>query len=373
MKQNKHMNKDKKVTVGLSGGVDSAVTALLLQQQGYDVSAIFMKNWNEDDATNYCPAEEDYADAQTVAAKLKFPLKAVNFAAEYWDKVFKFFLATYKQGHTPNPDILCNKEIKFKVFLDFALSDKGGAFGADKIATGHYAQVDEQQGEYFLLKGKDISKDQSYFLYTLGQDQLAKVLFPLGELDKIEVRKLAEQNHLDVYDKKDSTGICFIGERNFNKFLGRFLKSKPGDIISDKGEIVGKHQGLIYHTLGQRKGLGIGGSKNSTGEPWFAAEKNLEKNQLIVVQGKNNPLLYQQHLSASQLHWVSGNAPKTPFTCTAKTRYRQQDQQCIIQSIEDGICQVSFSQSQFAITPGQSVVFYQQMICLGGGIIEHAN
>jgi tRNA-uridine 2-sulfurtransferase len=377
------MNKDNQmqITVGLSGGVDSAVCALLLKQQGYNVSAIFMKNWNEDDDDNYCPAEEDYADAQTVAAKLNIPLKAVNFAAEYWDKVFALFLDSYKKGHTPNPDILCNKEIKFKVFLDFALSDKGpdkrlnagSAFGADKIATGHYAQVKEENGQHLLLKGKDTGKDQSYFLYTLNQQQLSKALFPLGEIEKTEVRKLAEENNLDVYDKKDSTGICFIGERNFNQFLSRFLKSTAGDMISEHGEVVGKHKGLIYHTLGQRKGLGIGGSKHSTGEPWFVAKKDLEKNQLIVVQGKDNPLLYQQQLQASQLHWVSGEAPKTPYHCKAKTRYRQQDQDCIIKSITNDLCEVEFDLPQFAITPGQSVVFYDVMICLGGGIIEHAS
>jgi len=378
-------SKNKRVTVGLSGGVDSAVSALLLKQSGYDVSSIFMKNWNEDDDENYCPAEEDYADAQTVAAKLDIPLKAVNFAAEYWDKVFAFFLESYQKGHTPNPDILCNKEIKFKVFLDFALADKesdknpdgmlnsGGAFGANKIATGHYAQVKEKNGNYLLLKGKDNSKDQSYFLYTLNQHQLSKALFPLGEIEKTEVRKLAEDNNLDVYDKKDSTGICFIGERNFNQFLGRFLKSNPGDIVSENGEIVGKHKGLIYHTLGQRKGLGIGGSKNSTGEPWFVAQKDQEKNQLIVVQGKKNPLLYQQQLQASQLHWVSGLPPEIPLKCKAKTRYRQQDQDCVIQSITNGLCEVKFDLPQFAITPGQSVVFYNDMVCLGGGIIEHAS
>jgi tRNA-specific 2-thiouridylase len=376
------MKTSQKITVGLSGGVDSAVTALLLKQQGYQVSSIFMKNWNEDDDDDYCPAEEDYADAQTVAAKLKIPLKAVNFAPEYWDKVFSLFLESYKNGFTPNPDILCNKEIKFKLFLDFALSKKqsddldklntASAFSADKIATGHYARVKQVEGKYLLLKGMDNNKDQSYFLYTLGQYALSKSLFPLGELDKTNVRKLAEENNLDVFDKKDSTGICFIGEKNFNQFLGRFLKSDPGDIITTEGKVVGKHQGLIYHTLGQRKGLGIGGTKHSNGKPWFVAEKDLKKNQLIVVQGKQHPLLYQQTLDADQLHWVSASPPSLPFTCKAKTRYRQNDQDCVIESINEGLCHVSFMQAQFAITPGQSVVFYHGDICLGGGIIKYA-
>ncbi len=376
------------IVVGLSGGVDSSVTALLLKQQGLDVSAIFMKNWNEDDDEGYCPAEEDFADAQSIAAELNIPFHGVNFAPEYWDNVFSYFLSEYKAGRTPNPDILCNKEIKFKVFLDYALAQ-----GAKKIATGHYARVKEEDGQFYLLKGKDNNKDQSYFLYTLGQYPLSKTLFPVGELEKPEVRQLAEEFHLATWDKKDSTGICFIGERDFSKFLSQYLPAKPGDMVTPDGEIVGQHQGLMYHTLGQRKGLGIGGrqsdkdaSKKNAGLPWFAAQKDLDKNQLIVVQGKDHPLLYSQKLSASNLHWVSGIAPTPPFKCTAKTRYRQPDQACTItefststeilpERMKNGTensanCVVKFDSPQFAVTPGQSVVFYQDEICLGGGVID---
>ncbi|WP_198264100.1 tRNA 2-thiouridine(34) synthase MnmA [sulfur-oxidizing endosymbiont of Gigantopelta aegis] len=384
MSKDSTASKTPAIVVGLSGGVDSSVTALLLKQQGFDVSAIFMKNWNEDDDAGYCPAEEDFADAQSIAAELDIPFHGVNFAPEYWDNVFSYFLAEYKAGRTPNPDILCNKEIKFKVFLDYALSQ-----GAEKIATGHYARVKEENGEFFLLKGKDNNKDQSYFLYTLGQYPLSKTLFPVGELEKPEVRALAEKFQLATWDKKDSTGICFIGERDFAKFLSKYLPAKPGDMVTPEGEVVGQHQGLMYHTLGQRKGLGIGGRKASkaaektAGMPWFAAQKNLSNNQLIVVQGKDHPLLYSQHLSASQLHWVSGKAPAAPFQCMAKTRYRQADQACTITEINklaakstnlntetQTNCVVEFDSPQFAITPGQSIVFYQGEICLGGGIID---
>ena len=376
MNQNQKQTKtDTPVIVGLSGGVDSSVAALLLKQQGYDVSAVFMKNWNEDDNEGYCPAEEDFADAQSIAAELDIPFHGVNFAPEYWDNVFAYFLAEYKAGRTPNPDILCNKEIKFKVFLDYALAQ-----GAEKIATGHYARVKEEQGQFYLLKGKDNNKDQSYFLYTLGQYPLSKTLFPVGELEKPQVRHLAETRQLATWDKKDSTGICFIGERDFNQFLSRYLPAQPGDMVTPEGEVVGRHKGLMYHTLGQRKGLGIGGRRTSgktdshSGKPWFAAQKDLQNNRLIVVQGKDHPLLYSQSLTASDLHWVSGQPPQPPFHCTAKTRYRQPDQDCVITAIETSAqnsqCMVEFDSPQFAVTPGQSVVFYDGEICLGGGVIN---
>lgn len=366
-------NSIKNIIVGLSGGVDSSVAALLLKQQGYAVSAVFMKNWNEDDDEGYCPAEEDFADAQSIAAELNIPFHGVNFAPEYWDKVFAYFLSEYKAGRTPNPDILCNKEIKFKVFLEYALAQ-----GAEKIATGHYARVKEENGEFFLLKGKDTNKDQSYFLYTLGQYPLSKTLFPVGELEKPAVRELAEQHKLATWDKKDSTGICFIGERDFNQFLSRYLPAQPGDMVTPEGEVMGQHKGLMYHTLGQRKGLGIGGRTSSTGsgsgQPWFAARKDLQNNRLIVVQGKDHPLLYSRSLTASDLHWVSGHAPQLPLHCKAKTRYRQPDQDCIINDIETSEngtqCMVEFDSRQFAVTPGQSIVFYHGEICLGGGIIN---
>lgn len=370
----KNTNSKTKVILGLSGGVDSSVVACLLKKQGIETQAVFMKNWDEDDEDNYCPAEEDLADAKAVAKQLDIPLHAVNFAADYWDKVFVNFLSEYEAGRTPNPDILCNKEIKFKVFLDYALT----LYPHDaqvKIATGHYARIKEIDQQYFLLKGVDNNKDQSYFLYTLGQQQLSQSLFPLGELHKPQVREIAKDYALSVFDKKDSTGICFIGERNFNQFLKQFLNSKMGDMITPEGEIIGQHQGLIHYTLGQRKGLGIGGSKankntQATGEPWFVADKDIQSNQLIVVQGKNHPRLYHQQLTANKLHWISGQAPSLPLDCQAKIRYRQADQQCSILSInEEGFCRVKFAQQQFAITPGQSIVFYAGEICLGGGII----
>ena len=348
----------------MSGGVDSSVAALLLIEQGYEVEGLFMKNWEEDDSPEYCTATEDLADAQSVSDDLGIKLHTVNFATEYWDNVFEYFLEEYRSGRTPNPDIMCNKEIKFKAFLDFALD-----LGADFIATGHYAQIDRSTNNIKMIKGFDNNKDQTYFLYTLQQDQLAKSLFPVGELDKSVVREIAQKAGFDTANKKDSTGICFIGERKFTEFLQRFLPAQPGEIINTEGDVIGKHQGLMYYTLGQRQGLGIGGLKTSDEAPWFVLDKDLKNNQLIAGQGHNHERLLKQQLRASQLHWVAGKAPANSFNCHAKIRYRQQEQACSI-TIIDNECLVCFDDKQRAITPGQSIVFYQENICLGGGIID---
>lgn len=352
--------------IGMSGGVDSSVSALLLQQQGYDVSGLFMKNWEEKDPDGHCPAAIDARDALGVCDRLGIGLDAVNFAKEYWDRVFQYFLDEYSRGRTPNPDILCNKEIKFKAFLDYALTQ-----GADFIATGHYARVVRRDGLYRLLKGRDANKDQSYFLYTLGQRQLSKTLFPVGELAKPEVRRIATEAGFANHAKKDSTGICFIGERDFKDFLSRYLPAQPGEMRTPEGELIGRHDGLMYYTLGQRQGLGIGGRQGDNGEPWFVAGKELASNTLIVVQGHDHPLLYSRHLVAGNLHWTSGAQPGLPLRCTAKTRYRQSDQACTITALGNDTCGVTFNQPQWAVTPGQSVVFYSGEECLGGGIIEH--
>lgn len=349
----------------MSGGVDSSVSALLLLQQGYQVEGLFMKNWEEDDTDTYCSASQDVADAQAVCDKLGIKLHTVNFAAEYWDGVFEHFLTEYKAGRTPNPDILCNREIKFKAFLDYAM-----ALGADYIATGHYTRRAFVNGKWQLLKGLDPNKDQSYFLYTLGQAQLAKSLFPVGELPKAEVRRIAAEAGFVNSAKKDSTGICFIGERKFKEFLSRYLPAQPGDIETETGKVIGRHQGLMYYTIGQRKGIGIGGLKNAAEEPWFVLEKDLNRNVLIVGQGHDNPRAFTNQLVCSQLHSVAGEAPTMPLKCAAKTRYRQPDQNCEIIHLADNRYQVNFVEPQRAITPGQSVVFYQADICLGGGIIE---
>lgn len=353
------------VIVGLSGGVDSSVAALLLQQQGYQVEGMFMKNWEEDDSEEYCSAAEDLADARSVSESLGLSLHAVNFSAEYWDRVFSHFLKEYEAGRTPNPDILCNREIKFKAFLEHAIG-----LGADYIATGHYARVDCKDGRYRLLKGRDAGKDQSYFLYTLGQSQLSRSLFPVGELEKNEVRRIAEQHQLVTYDKKDSTGICFIGERNFREFLSRYLPAQPGEIQTPEGLVIGHHSGLMYYTLGQRQGLGIGGVPGASDDPWYVVSKDMERNVLIAAQGHNHPLLFSQSLQASQLSWVDGAGPAAPYRCRAKTRYRQSDQACTITRMENGQCEVVFEEPQRAVTPGQSVVFYDDEVCLGGGVIE---
>lgn len=358
-------NSGKKVVVGMSGGVDSSVSAYLLQQQGYEVTGLFMKNWEEDDNEEYCTAAQDLADAQAVCDKLGIPLLTINFAAEYWDNVFEHFLAEYKAGRTPNPDILCNKEIKFKAFLEYAAED----LGADFIATGHYVRRRDINGTSQLLRGIDTNKDQSYFLYTLSAEQISKSLFPIGGLEKPEVRRIADELGLITAKKKDSTGICFIGERKFKDFLGRYLPAQPGDIVTIDGEIIGRHEGLMYHTLGQRKGLGIGGIKTATEEPWYVAEKDLINNRLIVVQG-DHPALYSTGFTAQQLHWVDRKTVTAPFRCTVKTRYRQQDIACLVTPIGDDKIHVQFDEPVAAVTPGQSAVFYQDEVCLGGGVIE---
>lgn len=355
-----------KVILGLSGGVDSSVSAVLLKQQGWLVEGLFMKNWEEEPGQeDNCHADQDLVDAQAVCLKLGLRFHTINFATEYWDRVFRYFLEEYAAGRTPNPDIMCNKEIKFKAFLEYALD-----LGADYIATGHYARCVEKGGQYFLLKGLDANKDQSYFLYTLQQAQLKYVKFPVGELAKPEVRRMAAAAELRNHAKKDSTGICFIGERRFREFLQKYLPAKPGLIKTPEGRTLGQHQGLMYYTLGQRQGLEIGGKKNAMEAPWYVLDKDLAHNILIVGQGHDHPLLLKSTLTASQLHWVSGQAPMTPFPCQAKTRYRQADQACIIESIDHGLASVSFAEPQRAVTPGQSVVFYQGDVCLGGGIIQ---
>ena len=354
-----------KVIVGLSGGVDSSVTALVLKEQGYDVEGLFMKNWEGDDTEDYCPAAEDLKDVLAICEKLDIPLHVENFSQEYWDRVFEHFLTEYKAGRTPNPDILCNKEVKFKAFLDHAMT-----LGADYIATGHYARIGyDDQDQCHLLKGLDNNKDQSYFLYTLQQHQLSKALFPIGEMEKPHVRELAEEAGLITHDKKDSTGICFIGERKFKDFLQQFIPAQPGDIVNTEGKVIGKHDGLMYHTLGQRKGLGVGGGHSDSGLPWFSADKDLENNRLIAVQGSDHPLLNHRYLTADTCDWVAPTAPELNKPIKAKVRYRQPEQPCHIFANDDGRLIVEFDEAQTAITPGQSIVFYDGEDCLGGAVI----
>lgn len=358
------MTTSKTIIVGLSGGVDSSVAALLLQQQGYTVEGLFMKNWDEDDGTEYCNAKADLADAQAVCNAMGIKLHTANFAAEYWDHVFKHFLKEYRAGRTPNPDILCNKVIKFKAFLEYAQH-----LGAAAIATGHYARRSNDQPCAQLLKGLDHNKDQSYFLYAVSGQQLAKTLFPLGTLQKTAVRKLAKQHGLVTHNKKDSTGICFIGERRFKDFLERYMPNQPGAIEDTEGHVVGQHSGIMYSTIGQRKGLGIGGIKDAAEEPWYIVDKDLSRNVLIVAQGNQHPHLFTSTLYVEQLQWIAGSPPQLPLRCHAKIRYRQADQACTV-SVTDGGIQVDFDQPQRAAAPGQSVVFYQDELCLGGGIID---
>ena len=374
-----------RVVVGLSGGVDSAVTAHLLKQQGHEVIGIFMKNWEDDDDSEYCSSNIDFVDAAAVADVIGIEIEHVNFAADYKDRVFAEFLREYQAGRTPNPDILCNAEIKFKAFLDHAMR-----LGAEKIATGHYARVrqNEATGLYELLKGLDPAKDQSYFLHRLNQAQLSKTLFPVGELRKTEVRRIADEIGLPNAKKKDSTGICFIGERPFRDFLNRYIAKAPGPIKNDRGRVLGEHVGLSFYTLGQRQGLGIGGVKargaelkaaqargqRGVGEhePWFVARKDLESNTLWVVQGHDHPWLQSTTLSAQDCSWVAGTAP-APGPMAAKTRYRQVDAACELRGATAANCELAFAEPQWAVTPGQSAVLYQGDVCLGGGVIAASN
>ncbi|WP_066194319.1 MULTISPECIES: tRNA 2-thiouridine(34) synthase MnmA [Gracilibacillus] len=351
---------DTRVVVGMSGGVDSSVTALLLKQQGYDVVGIFMKNWDDTDENGVCTATEDFEDVIRVCNQLDIPYYGVNFEKQYWDKVFTYFLDEYKAGRTPNPDVMCNKEIKFKAFLEHALS-----LGADYVATGHYAQIKREGNQVEMLRGVDDNKDQTYFLNQLSQEVLQKVLFPLGHLPKSEVRRIAEENNLATAYKKDSTGICFIGERNFKDFLSEYLPAQPGKMMTLDGVEKGNHDGLMYYTIGQRQGLGIGGP----GGPWFVVGKNLEDNVLYVGADYHNDALYSESLMAESLNWIN-EQPIESFHCTAKFRYRQQDHGVMVHPQDDGKVKVVFDAPERAITPGQAVVFYQGDVCLGGGTIN---
>lgn len=355
------------IMVGVSGGVDSSVAAQLLTQSKHAVAGLFMQNWEEDERLGPCRADADRKDAVAVCARLGIPFHARNFAREYWDQVFEHFLAEYRVGRTPNPDVLCNREIKFKTFLDTARE-----LGAERIATGHYARSDCRDGLWRLLRGLDDNKDQSYFLYALGQEQLAATLFPIGELPKSDVRRIAREAGLPTHAKKDSTGICFIGERDIREFLGRYIPAQAGEIRTPDGGLVGEHQGAWYYTLGQRGGLGIGGRKGSSGEPWYVVGKDVGQNTLYAVQGNANEWLLSKRLAASGLHWVAGTAPAHEFRCTARVRYRQNDQDCQV-TVDGASCTVEFARAQRAVTPGQSVVFYDGECCLGGAIIERSD
>ncbi len=357
---------DSPVHVGLSGGVDSAVAALRLREAGLPVVGVFMKNWEEDDQDGHCAAAEDLASARAVADHLDIPLRTVNFSAEYWDRVFEHFLSEYRAGRTPNPDILCNSEIKFRAFLDFARAQ-----GASGIATGHYARIERRDGRCHLMLSADPEKDQTYFLHRLDQDQLAASRFPLGDLTKAEVRRLAASAGLPNAERRDSTGICFIGERRFREFLARYLPASPGEMVTPEGEVVGEHQGLMFYTIGQRQGLGIGGGHGSDNRPWYVAAKDLERNRLIVVQGGDHPLLHHPALALADLHWIGGRPPTGPLRCQARIRHRQPLQACVLIPSGHGWT-VRFDRPQRAVAPGQSAVFYRDGECLGGGVIARA-
>lgn len=353
-----------KIVVGLSGGVDSAVAALLLKRQGHEVVGLFMKNWEDDDDDEYCSSREDLVDAVSVADKAGIEVEAVNFAAEYRERVFASFLSEYRAGRTPNPDVLCNAEIKFKAFLDHAI-----AMGAERIATGHYARIEEKDGRFLLLKGADPAKDQSYFLHRLTQAQLSKAVFPVGHLCKTEVRRIAREAGLPNHAKKDSTGICFIGERPFREFLARFLPHEPGPIVTPGGDRVGEHHGLMFYTLGQRQGLGIGGRRGGDGGAWYVAAKDLASNTLVVVQGHDDKRLFSSRLRAQDASWVAGSPPRDDGMLGAKTRYRQADARCALAVGGEKEFMLEFVDPQWAVTPGQSAVVYRGEVCLGGGVI----
>jgi len=361
-----------RVVVGLSGGVDSSVAAWLLKEQGFEVVGLFMKNWEDDDDDEYCSSRQDWLDAVSVADVLGIDIEAVNFAAEYRERVFSIFLSEYQSGRTPNPDILCNSEIKFKAFLDHAIR-----LGADQIATGHYARVrtvETLEGPHYeLLRGLDPAKDQSYFLHRLNQHQLSRTLFPVGEFEKSEVRAIATRLGLHNAAKKDSTGICFIGERPFREFLNRYLPTRPGPMLDESGQVVGEHVGLSFYTLGQRKGIGLGGTRGSGGEPWFVARKDLAANALYVVRGHDHPWLRADRLVADQAHWIAGQAPDAALPLSAKTRYRQTDAACTLHEADAMRFALHFREPQWAVTPGQSAVLYQGEMCLGGGVIESSS